>query len=158
MRLPTTTLFYGIVLGGEEIYALKKKLSENLTLLQKKALYLCWGLTDQVEYDELTDHDKKMWDELDTDDPEFMVTDFGWCEMSDFFELLESKYPALELKTYDEQVVGVQASGTQQNVKYAHSFNINTLTSASNEAKSQLAQFVKDFDTNCAPDYVALTW
>lgn len=157
MKLPTTTLFYGIALNGEEINAIKKKLSENLTLTQKKALYICLGLVDQVDYDNLDVYYKKAWDELDTDEPEFMVTDFGWCEISDFYDLLQSAYPALEFQTYEEKVAGVQAAGTMQNVEYAETFDINTLTSISDEAKSQLAQFMQDYDIHRNPGYTALT-
>lgn len=158
MHLPTTTLLYGMLLNRDEIFELRQKLSAPLTLTQKKALYLCWGLEDQVEYDKFIDQDKRLWDELDMGDPEFMMTDFGGCELSDFFEFLESKYPALNIKTYDEEVVGIFAAGSNQNVEYADTFDINALTDISDEAKAQLAQFAQDYGINRTADYLALTW
>lgn len=158
MHLPTTTLLYGMLLNRNEIFELRQKLSAYLTLTQKKALYLGGGLEDQVEYDKLADQDKRLWDELDTGDPEFMVTDFGWCEISDFFEMLEGKYPALGIATYDEAVMGIFAAGSNQNVEYADTFDINALTDISDEAKSQLAQFAQDYGINRTADYLALTW
>lgn len=149
-------LSYGIILTSEKCEEAMRRLAEPLTLHQKKGLYLGWGLEFLCSYDALNPEDKEDFDDLDTSDPDFMVTDFGEAEIYDFFDAGEAlqQYPALQIMGMLYDSTGIFISDSQVNLDGFGTFDPTPLNNVNEQSKAELRQFLTKFKIDMEPNYI----
>lgn len=106
---------YGILISGRRINDMLQALTEPLTMEQKKRFYIGHCVIEPVSYNDMEDHYKVKYDNVDMGDPAFLVTDFGnhWMDYIDMY--IDEYYPLLSITpTFESGIVAVYASKTRQ--------------------------------------------
>lgn len=86
---------YGVIIEDKHLSDMLGMLAEPLTMEQKKRFYIGHNVLEPIDYEDMNSHDKKLYDEVDVNNPSFLKTDFGdhWIDYLDMY--LDKHYPSL---------------------------------------------------------------
>lgn len=146
-------LSYGVILEEDTVYEILPKLLATMSLFEQKAIYA--GLT----YEPLSDEDKAEVDAVDSDDPEFMVTDFGQMEIMDIFrDYVHDNYGPLYCMPFqDVERVAVCLTRATQWVQFYGEFSPEKFNDIPAEEKAEMDRFIEDMGLSSKPQPIIWT-
>lgn len=114
---------YGVLIGGGQINDMMQALALPLTMEEKKRFHIGHKVIDPISYEDMEDHYKAKYDNVNIDDPAFLVTDFGnrWMDYIDMY--LDQNYPLLDITpTTVPGTIAVYAGSTRRREGQTQSF------------------------------------
>lgn len=136
-------LSYGVFLEKETVYELLPQLLAKMSLLEKKAIYAGFSY----------DPTHPAVEAVDSDNPEFMVTDFGEMELMDVLvAYVRNNYSYLYCSPFqDEERAAVTLNNTLQWIQEYGEFSPENFNNIPAEEKAEMDKFIADLGLSLKP-------